>query len=148
MTTRLATVAPELNDEIQSSTAELQRLISVAVAAWIATEVDLDDQRAVDAVLAIRGGKVGESPIRSRMAELVEELDVVAWDLQDTVEQAGSGGDDPAYLEAFARARAADALWCALSNEPLEAAIESAYEAQAARRDLEGLRKQVRSVLG
>jgi len=55
--------------------------------------------------------------------------------------------DQAAYLDKFAAARAAHSLWFALDADPLAAALESVYEAQAARGNLDALRAVVSRAL-
>lgn len=64
-------------------------------------------------------------------------------DLQDRVEEGSA--DRSEYLTAFARARAAMALWFALEADPLTAAMESAYEAEAATDD-NVLRREIAAI--
>jgi len=55
--------------------------------------------------------------------------------------------DQAAYLDKFAAARAAHSLWFALDADPLAAALESVYGAQAARGNLDALRAVVSRAL-
>ena len=64
---------------------------------------------------------------RSDLEALVTVLDKEYWDLSDS-----SGSSDGADARtAFARARAVSALACALALNPVEAALDAIYEAQA-----------------
>jgi hypothetical protein len=96
-------------------------------------DVALKEGRVDRAVEALRAGRFGETSERAALKVLVDELDEAASKLQDEVD---AGHADPAdYLAAFGRARAPMALWFALDADPLEAAMEAAYEAQAATDD-------------
>jgi hypothetical protein len=65
--------------------------------------------------------------LRGALEALVEELDNEYWDLWDS-----SGSTDSSEARAaFARARAVNALACALQANPVEAALDAIYEAQA-----------------
>lgn len=93
------------------------------------------------ALAALREGQVGDSHERNALKALVDALDERAWDIQDEVE-AGRAAEQQ-YLDGFALARAASAVWFALDADPLTAALEATYEAQAARGDLEGARRRI-----
>lgn len=67
------------------------------------------------------------------MQALTEGLDEAAWGVQDRVE-AGTA-DKADYVNAFAKARAANAVWYALDPDPLEAAAEATFEASSAIED-------------
>jgi hypothetical protein len=69
------------------------------------------------------------------LKSLLDELDELAWDIQDEAEAGNVPWDR--YSEAFARARAANSLLFALSPDPFVAATEAAYEANAATNDFE-----------
>ena len=72
------------------------------------------------------------------MHALTQELDGKAWDAQ---EAAGAPETDQAeYLRRFRMARAANAVWCALGEDPWKAATEATNEAVAATEDLEAVR--------
>ena len=65
--------------------------------------------------------------LRGDLEVLVTELDKEYWDLSDS-----SGSSDGIEVRrAFARARAVNALACALEVNPVEAALDAIYEAQA-----------------
>lgn len=78
---------------------------------------------------------------RRSVAQLTEELDERAWDIQELVDTGAA--TEEAYLEAFRQARAAAAVGYALSPDPQTAAFESVYEAQAAVIDLGAVRLAV-----
>jgi hypothetical protein len=143
---RLSSVAPELVDDLLRLDPVQSERIALAVVDWILEEVRVEDPRLTAALSVLRGGRV-DSETRSRLQELVEELDERAWDIQDAL--AGSQFQDESdYTEAFARARAVNAVWYALGGPSAEMTVECAYEAQAAEGDLEGLRNVVSHVLG
>ena len=50
-------------------------------------------------------------------------------------------------MKAFARARAVSAAWFALDPDPVKAAVEATYEAQAAINDLALIRREISSVI-
>jgi hypothetical protein len=65
--------------------------------------------------------------LRGALEALVEELDNEYFDLSDS---SGASNSSEART-AFARARAVNALACALEVDPVEAALDAIYEAQA-----------------
>lgn len=70
-----------------------------------------------------------DANLRSQVAALVEELDERAWTIQDQVDAGAQSQQD--YFTAFAAARAAASVLAALDADPEQAALDSAYEAQA-----------------
>jgi hypothetical protein len=67
---------------------------------------------------------------RSRVLELVEELDLRYFELKET--SGGGGRSSENWEDAFEKARAVNALYFALSSDPSEAIHESLYEAHHA----------------
>ena len=65
--------------------------------------------------------------LRPQLEALVERLDGLYWDRCD----AGGSKGAPAVEEAFARARAVNSLVAALAVDPVAAAVDAIYEAQA-----------------
>lgn len=121
---RLSVVAPELVDLLRAASTEQLLRVSAASVGWALAQADVVDARLEDGTAALAAQQFGDSAVRARVNELVEELDVVARDIQDT-------GDNPGYLAAFTRARAANALWYALVGADLDATMECVYEAFA-----------------
>ncbi|MBH0024416.1 hypothetical protein [Salinibacterium sp. SWN248] len=80
--------------------------------------------------------------VRDQLWELVQELDELAWDLQES-----EAGDEAlvGYAHAFARARTANALWYSLFIPASSGTVaDCMYEAQAVAGDVNGLRNVVR----
>jgi hypothetical protein len=142
---RLSTIAPDLTTRLQRvSVADLRRVTAEVVdAALRATE--LHDQSLDAAVRALRAGRYGDGLERERVKDLEVQLDETAWDLQDRADAGDASQDD--YLAAFRRARAAAALWFALDDDALQAALEAVYEARAATDDNE-VRRVLSSLSG
>jgi hypothetical protein len=145
MTTRLTSVAPDLVGLLARQTPERQRDVALTVSAWIVDRVGLVDARADTALEQLRAQHYGSTPERDALRGLVDELDEAAWELQEQVD----GGSAPRsrYLEAFALARAAAALWCALDADAKNGAVEAAYEAQAAVGEVGGVRQIVERIV-
>jgi hypothetical protein len=140
MSRRLDAIARDLAEQLEREPEPRLRRVAERVALAALGEVSLEDERVERAVAALRAGRCGESAERAALKALVDELDEAAWRLQDGVD-AGQA-DQADYLAAFARARAAMALWFALDADPLEAAMEAAYEAEAATDD-QRLRREI-----
>jgi hypothetical protein len=142
---RLSTVDPDLVSEIRAQEPDAQAEISTSVGVWIVGELRLDDPRIIAAVGALGSRGATESAIIDGVKAVADELDDVAWDIQDQVDEGTRSQSD--YVEAFARSRAATSLWYAFESDPLVSALESVYEAQAAC-DPDIVRSVVHSVIG
>jgi hypothetical protein len=138
---RLSTVAPNLAEQLESQPTQALRKVAAETTGLVAARIQLADPRFDSAVAAIREGGLGDSTGLSGMRRLTEELDQIAWDVQESVEQ----GLLPrkACREAFTRARAAAAVGFALEPDALYAALESVYEAWAALVDIDAVRTVV-----
>jgi len=124
---RLTTVAPELAEEISQLGFPKLGALSSAVVAWVLGQVE--DPRLVVALSALKERRVSDR-IRDQLWELVQELDELAWGLQESeaVDETLVG-----YVHAFAQARSVNALWYALLfPASSEAVAECMFEAQAA----------------
>jgi hypothetical protein len=145
VTTRLSTVAVDLDEQLRGLSAQALREVAAGVAAFAVARVSLADPRLDAAMASIEKGTPGNSTELSDMRSLVAELDEKAWDKQDRVER---GLLPPqAYREAFTWARAAAAVAFALEPDALSAALESVYEAWAASTDIDGVRIAVQGAL-
>jgi len=92
------------------------------------------------------GGQFGDTDERRDLKTLVEEFDERAWRIQREVE-AGTV-ETERYLDAFAQARAANALWCALNGDALFASSEATYETNAALGgDIEAVRTAIEAII-
>ncbi|MBH0108571.1 hypothetical protein I6E81_00135 [Salinibacterium sp. NG22] len=141
---RLATVAPDLVAEISQLEASQLSAISSAVVAWVLGQAEVEDPRLAVALSALKERRVSDR-VHDELWQLVEELDESAWDLQES-----EAGDETlvGYAHAFARARAANALWYALFiPASSETVVDCMYEAQAATDDVNSLRNVVRQAL-
>ena len=117
------------------------REVAKGVAELVAS--GMDEPRIRTALTSLECGAYGETPARAQLAALVEEFDEQAWRIQE------AGLDEGAeYLAAFCRARAAASVWFALDDDPRTAAIEAAYEAQAALADISPIRALVSRTCG
>lgn len=142
---RLATVAPDLVGDLEQESEPRLRHVAASLSVWIVDQVGLVDPRVDAALAALRDRRFGSSSEHDLLQKLADELDERAWNVQDQVEEGVLPQEQ--YLAAFALARAAYALCFALESDPLQAALESVYEAQAATGDLAGARREVRASL-
>lgn len=145
MTARLATVAADLVQVLERKPSEQLRTVATQVSEWIVGQVELVDPRADAGLAALREAQVGPSPARDSLKVLVDELDERAWAIQDQSEEGNATQQQ--YLDAFALARAASAVWFALDSDALQSALDCVYEAQAATGDLAGVRRSLQDLL-
>ena len=127
MAQRLSTVAPDLVTEISRMPEGRLRELASGIADAAGRETQLDDPRFRAALAILQSDRSDEAAVRAGVETLVQELDEVAWDIQDKLDS-GEGTYDQ-YSRAFDRARAAAAAYWALDSDPEVAALESAYEA-------------------
>lgn len=146
MSTRLDTRAADLARQIQAAAPDSQRRIAVNLAELTIARVPVDEPAVGAALHALRSARWGDSPERTAAEQLAERLDETAWDVQDQVDEGNASQSD--YIAAFTRARAVSALVFALAPDAAIAALETAYEAEAATEDLLGIRAAVNAVLG
>lgn len=141
---RLSTIADDLAELLSRQSISRLRGVAAAAARLAVERTQLADPRLDAALAAIRDGDPAAVAELSQVLALTEELDEIAWDVQEQCE--AGVRPEQAYLAAFARARAAAAVGFALEPDALCAALESVYEAQAATADLEGVRAAVAAV--
>ena len=83
-----------------------------------------------DVLALIASRRVGDAGARAAVERLTSELDELAWNIQEQLDEGVASEDE--YAAAFERARAAMAVWFALDPRPRVAAEETIYEAIAA----------------
>lgn len=142
---RLSTIADDLAELLSRQSIARLRGVAAAAARLAVERTQLADPRLDAALAAIRDGDPAAVAELSQVLALTEELDEIAWDVQEQFETGVR--PEQAYLAAFARARAAAAVRFALEPDALCAALESVYEAQAATADLQAVRAAVATVL-
>lgn len=141
MANRLSTIASDLAEDLERRPSTQLRKVATAAALLAVDRTKLVDPRLDAALAAMREGAAGNGAERSAASSVTEELDETAWDIQEKVD-AGTQSQQ-AYLEAFRRARAAASVYFALDSNPLDAAREAVYEAEAAVGDLEAIRTAI-----
>lgn len=141
MTSRLATIAPDLGQTITQATPATQRAIAIAAAEYAVQSIHLADPEAEASLTAAREGRFGDTRERNDVHALAERLDEQQWAIQDRVD-AGQASEEE-HIAAFSIARTATALYGALDNDIPTAALEAAYEANAATDELTELQTLV-----
>ncbi|HTJ66680.1 MAG TPA: hypothetical protein VL551_04050 [Actinospica sp.] len=145
MATRLETRSAELSQLIEAADAHQQRLIAVKTAQAALAAVPIDEPELALARADLTAGRWGGEGAQAATA-LTDRLDDLAFDLQDEVDEGTA--EQAEYLEAFRRARAVSAAAFALDPDPRNAALEAAYEAEAATENLALITGIVNEVLG
>lgn len=140
---RLELVAPDLASLIIR--AEERTLRDAILAVCRAATEGMDDPIIRQAMDALEGRKRRDKGLREKLKRLVEDLDEIQWNMREAMETGGLSEDT--YLEAFSRARAANALYFALDPDPVNGALEAIYEAYAAMGDLGRIREIVRRTI-
>ena len=137
MTARLERINPDLFDRLRTASPVQQRAAARAACRFALDYNDLVGP-IIDAGLeAMDTAKYGESRPRKQLEAFVSQLDAIQRKARDCVEDGQASRAQ--YIAAFRRARAANSIYYALSSDAFEAATESAYEANAATSDIQGL---------
>ena len=142
--TRLGSVAPDIANDIAPLDESRSRIVNLALVEWALRDANLDDARLAAALVDLRRGERPTAVTRDGIRRLIDELDEKAWDIQ---EESAEPDSEEGYVRAFRDARAVNAVLYALDDPSSEATTECAYEAQAARGDLDGLRRLIRSAM-
>ena len=145
MATRLETRSAELSQLVEAANADQQRRIAVKTAQAALAAVPIDEPELAPALADLTAGHWGGDGVQAA-ASLTDRLDDLAFDLQDEVDEGTA--EQAEYLEAFRRARAVSAVAFALDGDPRNAALEAAYEAEAATENLALITGIVNEVLG
>jgi len=109
------------------ATPEVQRQVLPRACEVALAQSGLDHPVASEALEALREGKVLSPERRGQVRRLVAELDARHFELQDLA-QAGNVTDED-WKAYFQKARAASALWFATSDNPVESAQQTLYDA-------------------
>jgi hypothetical protein len=144
--TRLGLVAPDLVNDLDQQEPPVLRAVTTRVVHLAVDRTRLVSDAALVALAALDECRFGQSEEREATLRLVDDLDEVAWDLQERSERGDASQAE--YLAAFCRARAASAIAFALDADAFVAATEGIYEAQAAISDLDAIRSIVGGAAG
>jgi hypothetical protein len=137
--TRLELIAPELPAGLAHLPEPQLRGVALAAATFALEQTGLDDPVLGQALAAVRQDRRDDPGLRGRVESLVDTLDERQFELQEAVDN--GEGDKVAQSAAFARARAANAVFYALDPDAFTAATDVLYEAYAATGDLERVRE-------
>ena len=107
------------------------RRIAVSGAHLAVERTAAESETLGDALRAADAGAVGDGPVRDQVQAVADSYDGVGFDARERAD-AGEHAAAAEYDEAFRRARAAQAVWFALSGDPVDAAEGSLYEARHA----------------
>jgi hypothetical protein len=138
---RLQLIDPDLSVKLERSGERGRRRAARAACEYALARVALTHQTLEAGFRALGAARFGDRDTLAALEQLTEALDAEYFDLQERADASGDG--QKAFLDAFKRARAANAVYFALKSDSLEAARESIYEANAATEDLAGLREAV-----
>jgi hypothetical protein len=139
---RLSVVDPELVTWLGHQSREQLRQAAAGAARLAVERTGIVDQRLDAALTALKNAQYGYTAGQTGVEQFVDELDIIAWDLQDEAES-GTSAPDEVHSAAFRRARAVSSVSFALGPNPLRAALEAAYEAHAATADLNAVRAAI-----
>lgn len=142
---RLELIAPVLSAQLLRADERVLRRVALAVCQFAVQRTGLANDPVVASIDVLILNRATAHELRQRVESLVAQLDELQWQLQDAVERGEV--DNGAYLAAFHRARAVHAVWFALDDNPVIAAIEATYEAHAATDDLPGLEELIHTLL-
>lgn len=137
MSTRLATIAPDLVSHLHSLGEDQLGNVVAIVAREAVIRSGLDEPTVTSALELLNTGGPSSSA-RSSVEVIAARLDERAWDIQEREDQGADNSEQ--YVAAFQQARAAWAVFYALNPDRRDAALESIYEAQAALGSIEELR--------
>ena len=122
----LVQISPELVDMLRQSTDETRHQIVERACLLAVQRAGVAAPKLTEALDVIRRRSFGIPDLRSQVDALTQELDEIAWDIQDRVEVGDAA--EAEYRRAFVKARAAAAIGFALDGS-LAASFDSLYEA-------------------
>lgn len=142
---RLDLISPELLLRLGKASKEQLREIVHSVCRLVVERTGLENEIIDEVMEILDSGSQNNDSLRVSINNFVEALDEKQWNLQELVEIGQAKKSD--YFSAFSRARAANALYYALDQDPLFSAAEVIYEANAALDDLTIVETLARSIL-
>jgi hypothetical protein len=124
---RLDSEAPDLAERLRSAGNAGLRAVADKIAAAAVAAMKVSDPRIDAGLHAAAARDWGNTAVRADLEKLTEELDEIAWDIQEQAEEGTA--TEAEYETAFRRARAVAALCFSLESDAATAASESVYEA-------------------
>ena len=123
MPTRLDSEDPEMVANLRAMSPASLRTAAKTIASLAVERAGIRDPRMDAGLAALRNQGWDDAQIRRGLQQLTAELDEVAWNIQDQVDEGTASEDE--YASAFMRARAASSLDFALNGDAFTAAAES-----------------------
>jgi hypothetical protein len=130
MRSRLDTVDPKLAADLTKLSSAAQRRVSIEVARLAVEHTELTDAVVKHALTLLERSAGPNADVEPALESVVDNLDQLAFDLNDRAE--ANQANDVDYEHAFGQARAAAAVAAAFDPDSLHAALEAVYEALAA----------------
>jgi len=144
---RLELEAPALTKAVGDADEATKRRVAKAVSEFAWNLRPIADPRAQRALESLVREQFGDSMARSDLERLGSELDERQRLLWEALDAGAEGVSDEDFDSAFECARTANALWFALDDDPLAAALEASYEVHAGFEDFETVEALLRAVL-
>lgn len=137
---RLQLIAKDVLGELVSADGSRLRRVAAAICKFAIERAGLESHLVNEAMRYLVSGQAVPMRIRTDLEDLVDQLDETYFDLKEVAEATNKG--DETWHPMFHKARAAAAVLFACEEDPLRAASESAFEANAAAHDdTEALKK-------
>jgi len=130
---RLRHIAKDLLEELTKADESHLRGVAVAVCNLAVQRSGLKSPVVNEAMQYLLRWQAVPAGIQADLEDLVDQLDAKYFDAKDAAEAAGEGDEN--WHRAFHKARAAAAVLFACNEDPVRAAAESAFEANAAAHD-------------
>jgi len=139
--TRLDLIDPNLLTRLQTASEPALRRVALAACQFALKRTGLVHPLLEQALRELASNPAPPTHLGAALEQLVESLDEIYFDLHEAAEigQAEGAG----WKVAFCKARAAQAVYFAVTKDAYIAASESIYEANAATKDLDSLRRVV-----
>ncbi len=139
----LVSVDADLAARLDRASESELRAAALAACQFALARVPVTDSVIEEGLTALQQHRYGDQDgLRTRIEAVVTGYDEQQWALQDA-----GRGDDPAYFDAFEKARAANTLYYALDTDPWLASTRAIYDAEAATDDLTALKGEVLTAL-
>lgn len=144
---RIDTIDKDLAAHLNTASEAQLRAAALAAVRFGVDRAHLNDAPVADALMALEQSCEGTNAerLRRRIEQLVASLDEAQFDLQDQMDEGVV--DDAVQALAFARARAANAVYDAFDTDPFKAATGAIYEARFAGDDPQEWRARVLEAL-
>jgi hypothetical protein len=142
---RLEAIAPDLSRSLDCLSPRQTRQICAAVCSAAVRHVRLDEPIVNEALIALTNCNPLAPSLRDAAVALTERLDTTYFDLQDAADEGRA--TQTQVLDAFSRARAANAVAFALSGFDPSTAKEVIYEAAAVTDNLTELENLIDATL-